>query len=156
MDLSQAEAVQQAYVATLPGWVGPWMIFMTVMVNLSIPFVIWLKLEAIVVLIVAILTGVFALGFIMLFGEQFVGGFAQVVLWTPCVLFLIARRHRMLPPLGASPAAHPEAGANLHERIGRTKLFDTLYRGWLTVVLVMMIISLCFDWPNVIGRLTSV
>lgn len=159
--IADALAVLGAYSDGLASWVQYWMLFMTVVLNVSLAFVPW-RVEARWVLATAFFTPIFAVLFVVLGGKHYVGGFAQVVLWTPLALYLLARRQSLAPPLGAAPAARPDSdaarmllGRTALGRLARSRAYDAAYRAWLTLVLAIVLVSLGFDWTNVLKRLAG-
>ena len=120
------ERAMRAYVHALPVWVNVWRGWMFLIFTCAIVFVLW-KREA-RWLAVTMVVSLFAYNVVAMVSG--VGRFPSITflaLWSPLAVYM-ARRRAHLPA---------------------QRTFDRLYRWWMTLALITLVVSLCFDTYNV-------
>jgi hypothetical protein len=121
------------------------MLTMTVVLNLSIPFLPW-RWPARWTLLVAATTPLLAQLLIVWFGRGVPPGFGHLLTWTPlavyCAWSFVARlRGRVpLPPLKQGSGLWPAL-----VNVGRRRWFETVFRVWLGLLVAILLVSLVFD-----------
>jgi hypothetical protein len=120
------ETALQAYVDALPLWVNVWRGWMFLLFTASVVFVIWRREARWLALTMVV--SLFAYNVVAMYtGVGRLPSIAFVLLWSP-LAFYLARRW---PRLEASTR------------------FDRLYRGWVGLALLTLVVSLGFDTYNV-------
>lgn len=117
-------AAFQADVATAPLWVRYWLAFMGVVLMLAFPFAV-VRQEARVAALVVALTFPAMVGLHSLIGYVRLLGIVHVVLWTPFLFYLWHRR-------------------------GGWRVKETIVGKWILVLFGTMIVSLAFDYSDVV------
>ena len=132
--IRHAVDLRMAEVDALPQGVQNWMVFMRSLFLSSILFAVW-RTEARVVLAMAIGTAILLFGFKALFPETHsgeIGRIIHVTLWAAALLFLLTRIKHLLSEF-RSPS-----------------IWSKLYGTWVLAVIIVLGISLVFDFGAIL------
>lgn len=129
--------LRMAEVSALPQGVQYWMSFMRALFISSALFAYW-KLEARIVLLMALLTAVLLFGFKTALPEIHsgeIGQFIHVILWSTVLATLVGRRSTIV------------------NEFRSRKPLSVVYGVWLTAVIATLTTSLIFDFSSIISSL---
>lgn len=119
----------EADIGTAPLWVQYWLKFMGVVLMLAIPFA-FVRVEARWAMLVIALTLPAMIALHSVIGYVRLLGIVHVVIWTPFVIYLWRRRDRW-------------------------RVKETISGKWVLVLFATMIVSLAFDYTDVVRWLSG-